>query len=436
MDTLIAEVIGCTTLVLIASSLFGAIARRFRQPAVAGQILVGVLIGPSFLGRLPGHLTELLFPHRVLPFLTVISQIAVAIFMFTVGYELDRKSFRQSCRPAVLVAAGALAVPFFLGSGSALLFKADLAGLGQARTGHSFALFMGVATSITALPVLASIVRERGLAGTTAGVTATTAAGIMDAAAWIVLAAALMGTSSGPGRPWLATLMLVSGFVVVMLLVVRPVLGRWIRHPRAVFTNQLPIALALTLGSAWVTASLGLHPVFGGLLAGLAMPGRGETPDAEVLRSMEEVSGMFLPLFFVVTGLSVNVSALPGQAFVVLAVLVAIATAGKGGPGYAASRLGGLDRKDAATVAVLVNTRGLTELIALDVGLRAHLIDQQIFSILVLMAVLSTIMTAPLLHLVRPRTTIRPARSPRPDTPAQCPGLAEPATRPGRETPV
>lgn len=405
MDTIIAEVIGAAALVLFVSSLFAVVARRCGQPAVIGQILAGILLGPSCLGRLPGHLTGRLFPHQVLPFLTVISQIAVAIFMFVVGYELGPQFSRKNCRPVVLVAAGALIIPLALGSGSALLFRAELAGLGQAHFGRSFVLFMGVATGITALPVLASIVRERGIAGTAAGVISTTAAGIMDVAAWIVLAAALIGTSSGSGRPWPLTLALVSGFALFMLLMVRPALGWWIRRPRGVFANQLPIALALTFGSAWITASLGLHPVFGGLLAGLAMQGKDKTPDPDVVRSMEDVSGVFLPLFFVVTGLSVDVSALRGNAFVLLAVFVAVATIGKAGPGYAASRLGGLDRRDSATVAVLVNTRGLTELIALNVGFSTHLIGQQLFSILVLMAVLSTVMTAPVLHLIRPRTT-------------------------------
>src|SRR5215469_2274163 len=278
MDTIIAGVIGATALVLVVSSLFGVVARRCGQPAVVGQILAGILLGQSCLGRFPGHLTDRLFPHHVLPFLNVISQMAVAIFMFVVGYELSPQFSRKNRRPAVLVAAAALVIPFAFGSGSAVLFKADLAGLGQAHFGRSFVLFMGVATAITALPVLASIVRERDIAGTTAGITSTAAAGIMDVAAWIVLAAALTGTSSESGRPWPLTLTLISGFALFMLLVVRPAVNWWIRSPRGAFANQLPIALALTLASAWITASLGLHPVFGGLLAGLAMQGKGKTP--------------------------------------------------------------------------------------------------------------------------------------------------------------
>lgn len=412
METLIADVIGDIALVLVISTLFVAVVRRLGQPAVIGQILAGICLGPSVLGRLPGHLTDRLFPHEALPYLNVISQVAVALFMFGVGYELNRKSFREGYRAALLVAAGALLVPMALGMGSVFTFRSSFHAIGQHDLGHSFVLYMGVATSITALPVLAAIMRERGISGTTAGVTATAAAGFMDVVAWIALAAAMVGTSAKPGRPWPMTLLLVTVFSVAMALAVRPVLRWWLRRSDAVLANQLPIALALTLGSAWVTASLGLHAVFGGLLAGLTMPSREGTPDPDVLRPMEEVGGVLLPLFFVVTGLSVNVASLNGSAFLLLAVLMVLASAGKTGAGYLTSRLGGLDHKDAATVAALVNTRGLTELIALNLGLTAGLINDRLFSVLVLMAVLTTLMTAPLLTLIGSRTESSPAVRP------------------------
>jgi len=407
MDILIAEVIGDVALVLAVASVLGAIARRCGQPAVIGQILAGILLGPSALGRLPGHLSARLFPHSALPALTVLSQVAVVIFMFAVGYELDRRALRRRHRAVWLVAVCALIVPMSLGAGSALVFRSQIAKLGQPHVSHSMVLFMGVALAITALPVLAAISRERGIAGTVPGVVAASAAGVMDVAAWVVLAAALVGTPGRTGRPWPETLGLIVCFAAVMLLGVRPVLRFWLSRRRAM-SNQLPVALVLALGSAWVTASLGLHPVFGGFLAGLTMPGPDGTPDAEVLRPMEEIGGILLPLFFVVTGLSVNVGALNGDAVALLVILCALASAGKLGPGYLAAKLGGLCRRDAATVAALVNTRGLTELIALNVGLSAGLIDQRLFSILVLMAVLTTIATSPLLSLIRARAAPPP----------------------------
>jgi Kef-type K+ transport system membrane component KefB len=399
MDNLIADVIGDVALIIVLSYVLGAVARRCGQPAVIGQILAGIMLGPSLLGRLPGHLTSRLFPPVILPYLSVLSQIAIVIFMFVVGYELDRRLLRGRQRAVTLVAAAALLVPLALGSGTVLLFRARFAALGQPHISRSFVLFIGVAMAITALPVLAAIIRERGIAGSAAGATATAAAGIMDVAAWLVLAA-LVGNSGKPGRPWPVLLVLIACFAAVMLLGVRPALRWWIERPGSVMSTQLPTALALALGSAWVTASLGLHPVFGGFLAGLTMPHADGAPDSQILRPMEEVGGLLLPLFFVVTGLSVNIGGLDGAAFLLLVLLCAAACAGKVGPAYLAARLGGLDPRDSATVAVLVNTRGLTELIVLNVGLQAGLIGERLFSVLVLMTVALTVMTAPLLSLL------------------------------------
>ncbi len=413
LDILTADVIGDVALVLAASSLLGALARRCGQPTVIGQILAGILLGPSLLGHLPGHLTSRLFTHAAVPFISVIAQLAVVIFMFTVGYEIDFRPLRGRGRAAPLVAAAALLVPLGLGSGLAVVARHTFVSIGESHTGRSFVLFMGVAISVTALPVLASIVRERGLAGSVAGTIATAAAGIMDVTAWLVLAAALVGTSAASSRPWLETVLLLAGFVVLMLVVIRPVLRWWFRRPGALLSSQIPVALVLAVASAWVTATLGLHPVFGAFLAGLTMAGRDDAPDADVLRVMEQAGGLLLPLFFVVTGLTMNIGALNGGNLVLLVVIVACAMLGKIGPAYGAARLSRLDRRQSATIAALVNTRGLTELIALNVGLSAGIIDQRLFTILVLMALITTIATSPLINAIR-RTGGDQEASPRP----------------------
>jgi Kef-type K+ transport system membrane component KefB len=400
MDVLIADVIGDIALILLVSWLLGGVAKRVGQPAVVGQMIAGIMLGPSVLGRLPGHLTNRLFPHSALPSLNALAQVSIVIFMFAVGYELDRRSLRTRRRAAVLVAAAALFVPMGLGSGAAAIFKSRFEALGHAHFSHASIAFMGVAVSITALPVLAAILRERNIADSVAGVTSTTAAGIMDATAWLVLAVVVAGVAHNQGRPWPETVLLISCFAVAMLLVVRPALRWWLGRRRAVLTERLPVAMMLALGSAWVTASLGLHPVFGGFLAGLTMPGSGDNPDVDVLKPMEDVSRALLPLFFMITGLSMNVGALNGSALIVLAIVCAIASAGKVIPAYLGARLGGLGSGDSTAVAVLVNTRGLTELIALNVGLAAGLIDEQLFSVLVLMAVIMTVATGPLLTLI------------------------------------
>ena len=400
LDILTADVIGDVALVIGVSSLLGAAARRCGQPTVIGQILAGILLGPSLLGRLPGHLTNRLFTHAAIPYISVIAQLAVVIFMFTVGYEIDFRPLHGRGRAAPLIAAGALLVPLALGSGLAVVARPAFISLGESHTGRSFVLFMGVAISVTALPVLASIVRERGLAGTVAGTIASAAAGIMDVAAWLVLALALAGTSAASSRPWPVTVLLLAGFVVLMLFAVRPALRWWIRRPGTLLTNQIPLALVLAVSSAWVTASLGLHPVFGAFLAGLTMPGRDDAPDADVLRTMEQAGGLLLPLFFVVTGLTMNIGALNGEDVVLLVVIVACAMLGKIGPAYAAARVSRLDRRQSATIAALLNTRGLTELIALNVGLSAGIIDQRLFTVLVLMALITTIATGPLITAI------------------------------------
>jgi Kef-type K+ transport system membrane component KefB len=408
LDALIADVIGGIALVFVLASLLGAVARKCGQPVVIGQILTGVILGPSLLGRLPGHLTSHLFPMHVLPYLNVLSQVAVAIFMFAVGYEIEFGALRRHSRVVPLVGLGALFVPMGLGIACVLLLRPEFASIGIAHEGRSFVLFMGAATSITALPVLASIVRDRGLAGTTAGVIATAAAGIMDILAWLVLAAALIGAGhSGPfSLP--VTVALLACFVVVMWVAVRPAVSWWRRRSQSVLSSPVPIAFALAMTSAWITASLGLHPIFGAFLAGLTMRGRSRMPEADVVRAMDQAASMLLPLFFVVTGLSLNIGAMRGDGFLLLAVILVIAAAGKLGPGYGLSRACGLSSRDSATVAALINTRGLTELIALNVGLSNGIINQRLFTVLVLMALITTLATGPLL------SSIKPVRAPQP----------------------
>jgi Kef-type K+ transport system membrane component KefB len=290
-----------------------------------------------------------------------------------------------------------------LGAGAVAAFRQAFTTVGQRGIDESFVLFVAVAVSITALPVLAAIVRDRGLAGTLAGAMATSAAGLMDVAAWLVLALALAGAGRGSGRSFAETLGLLLAFAIAMAFVVRPVLRWWSGRRAAVLADGLPVALVLALGSAWVTTWLGVHPMFGGFLAGLVMPRVDGAPDAGILRRTEDMGNLLLPLFFVVTGLSVNVGALRGNALVVLAVVCLVAVAGKLGAGYGASRIGGLGQRDAATVAILLNTRGLTELIALNAGLRAGVIGDRLFSVLVIMAVITTVMTDPLLRLFKAR---------------------------------
>jgi Kef-type K+ transport system membrane component KefB len=403
-------VIGDIALVVAFSLVLGGLLGRVGQPMVIGQMLTGLLLGPSLLGRLPGHLTRHLFPPAVLPALTTLAQVGVVIFMFTVGYEIDLGSLRGRGRGRAvpLIAVSALVVPLGLGIACALTFRSRFAALGELAGGHSFVLFMGVAVSITALPVLAALIRERGLAGTTVGTIATAAAGIMDVLAWLLLAAALIGTGHRGRFALPVTVLLITGFVAVMLAVIRPALSWWTSRSQSILSSPVAVAFMLAMGCAWVTASLGLQPVFGGLLAGLVMRGRHLPPDADVLNSMDQAGRLLLPLFFIVTGLSLDIGAVHGDALALLMLLVAISAAGKAGPAYAVSRLCGLEPRPAAAIAALINTRGLTELIALNVGLTDGLIHQRLFTVLVVMALVNTMVTVPLLSIIKPATAVPP----------------------------
>ena len=409
MDSIGTTVIGDVALVFVVASLLGAAARKCGQPIVIGQILTGVVLGPSLLGRLPGHLTSRLFPSEALPYLNALSQIAVVIFMFTVGYEIELGSLRRHGRVVPSVAIGALLVPMGLGIACTLLLRPEFAGIGIGHEGRSLVLFMGAASSITALPVLAAIVRERGLAGTNAGVIATAAASIMDVLAWLVLAAALIGTGHSSRFSLPVTAALIGCFAVFMLVAVRPALSWWTSRPLSVLSSPLPVAFALAMVSAWITTSLGLHAIFGAFVAGLTMRGARQAPDADLIRAMDETGNMLLPLFFVVTGLSLNVGGVRGDGLILLLAIFVIACAGKLGPGYGITRACGFSVRDSATVAALLNTRGLTELIALNVGLSEKLINQRLFTILVLMALITTFMTSPLLSWIRPVRASQPA---------------------------
>jgi len=224
----------------------------------------------------------------------------------------------------------------------------------------------------------------------------------MDVLAWLVLAAVLTGTGQSGRFSWPVTLLLTVGFVAAMPIVARPALNWWTGRSQSLLTDPVPVAFALSMGSAWVTATLGLQPVFGGFLAGLTMRPRNGVPHADVVRSMEQAGNLLLPLFFIVSGLSLDIGDIHGDALVLLVLIFLIASGGKLGPAYAASRLSGLEPRQSATVAALVNTRGLTELIALNVGLQAGLINQRLFTVLVLMALITTLMTGPLLSAIRP----------------------------------
>jgi Kef-type K+ transport system membrane component KefB len=420
IDVITAHVMAAIAVIVAASYAVGLLFRRMRQPEVVGQLLAGIVLGPSALGHLGGNVSRALFPAAIVPYLNVTSQVALVLFLFAVGYELDLRILRRQRGVVPVIAAITFTVPAALGIATAYLFESLYRSSGETHAGRpEFVLFIGVAVSITAVPVLASIVRERGIAATVPGVTALAAAALIDAVGWLMLAGVLVlaSVSSGSGHSWFKTVAELAGYVAIGAIAVRPLLRRLLRERNAGLANLVPVAVALAMASAWATAALGLHVIFGAFFAGLIMP-RSATgvADEDLLRPVLQAGRLLLPVFFMIAGLSVNLGTLNGADFLILGVVLVVAVLGKLVAGFIASRWAGLGLRDSAVVGTLMNTRGLTELIALNIGLSAGIIHQGLYTALVLMALLTTVATGPLLTFFGVSRTSSPSSGATGDT--------------------
>jgi Kef-type K+ transport system membrane component KefB len=388
-------------IVLVARA-FGYLARRLGQPPVIGEIAAGVLLGPSLLGWLAPGPSAFLFPAAAMPTLQLLSQIGVLLFMFVVGVELEPAYLRGKAQAAIAVSHFGIIIPFILGVALSLLLYRSYAPAGIPF--HAFALFSGIAMSITAFPVLARVLEERHLTHTSLGTTAITCAAVNDVTAWSILAFVVAITTAGRAVETLLAIVVLSVvFVLVMLFVGRPLLQRLL-HPDetgdAFNKERIAIVLLVLLSSALVTELIGIHALFGAFVAGAIMPVGGAFR-AGIRMRLESVSSVFLlPLFFAYTGLRTQIGLLDSVASwaVCLAVIV-VATIGKLGGTAAAARWTGLSWPDAVALGALMNTRGLMELIALNVGYDLGILTPEIFAMMVLMALITTAMTGPLLSL-------------------------------------
>ena len=389
------------------SGAFGTVARRCRQPAVVGEIVAGIALGPSLLGLLPGDLPHQLFPTAVLPYLNLLAQFGLALFMFGVGYELELTELRGQSRDTALVSTFSIAVPFLLGVPTGLLLYSGHSSVNGHRVEPlALALFAGSAMSITAFPVLARILTERGLARSRIGTLSLTCAAIGDFVAWCTLAVVVAVVAAGNSARLVRTLGGSAVFLLVVVLVLRPgarwLVGTpwWRRQSRSTVLGVVLIGVLLCSGA---TALIGLHPVFGAFAFGIIAPrAQVEQVTAGVGSTIEQMSTLLLPVFFIVTGLSVDLGSigLAGVPSLLLVITVACASKFVGAAG--AARLAGYDRRRAGAIGLLMNTRGLTELIILNIGLGLGVLDRALFTILVIMALVTTVMTGPLLDLVYP----------------------------------
>lgn len=400
------EVAAAFAVIIGISAALRPICRHIGQPVVVGQVLVGIVLGPSILGRLPGHPTERVFPSDALPYLSVIAEIGLVFFLFAVGCELDLRLLRGGVRTVMIVSGGALVVPLALGAGIGLAeWYGVLPGAVRARPELGIVLFFAVALSITAVPVLAAILREFVLLATRAGAVALASAGTMDLVGWLLLAVAL--AVAGAGRSVAIVLASSAAYILVMVVLVRPALRWWMRPQQTVRDSRTAVVLAAALASAAATGFAGLNVIFGALLLGVLMPRTSASRcEADVHDAAARAGDLLMPVFFVVTGLSVNIGALRGSDFAALALLTATAVLGKVLGGALAARSVKLGRRESAVIGILLSTRGLTELIAITAGRTAGLIDARGYTLLILMALITTALTGPLLHLVQARRLV------------------------------
>ena len=388
--------------IILAARALGAVFLRIGQPAVVGEMVAGILLGPSLLGLVLPQAQAFLFPPASLGALSLLSQIGVLLFMFVVGIEVDLQHLRKKAQAAVLVSHASIIVPFFFGAAVSLLIYQSLA---PATISFSaFALFMGIAMSITAFPVLARILEERQLTRTPLGVIAIACAAVDDITAWCMLAVvvAMVKADGLIGASLTVALALI--FIFAMLFVVRPQAARLLRVEGFDETHSKQLVagvLIFVFASALLTEAIGIHALFGAFLAGVVMPSNSKL--RSFLRErLETFSSVFLlPLFFAFTGLRTQIGLLDDwPSWLLCAGLIAVAIAGKLGGSMLAARWTGMGWKDSFSIGVLMNTRGLVELIVLNIGYDLGILSPRIFTMMVLMALVTTFMTGPILSLL------------------------------------
>lgn len=389
-------------LIIGAARLMGSLFRRLGQPPVMGEIVAGILLGPSLFGWLSPAGFAAMFPRTTQPYLVLLAELGLIFYMFLVGLEFDATHLRQRLRVAVLVSNAGIVLPFALG---VVLAVTVLHPLNQADTGVdvvSFALFTGVAMAITAFPVLARILSDRGWVATPLGTLALTCASVDDVSAWCLLAVTIAVTRTGTFLGALPTIAGIAAFAVAMLLVAprlfRPLLRRFERRG-TLDPTLLTCVYILVLLTATATAAIGIDVIFGGFLLGVVLPRNPAFREALRIRTDDFVSLVLLPIFFATSGLQTRIGLVDQpELWAAGALIILVAVAGKFLGAWGTARLMGIAPLEAWNLGWLMNTRGLTELVILNIALRLGVISPLIFTLFVLMALVTTLMAAPLLR--------------------------------------
>lgn len=390
-------------LVIGTSRVLALVLRKLGQPLVIAEVLAGIALGPSLLGVLSPSTLQLFFPASSMGLLGVISQLGLVFFMFLIGLELEPALLRGLGKSALAISPTSIALPFVLGAGVAVWLAPTLSLPGVPVS--SLVLFLGVAMSITAFPVLARILSERGLIHTPVGALAIACAAVDDVTAWCLLAfVAAVVRASGLAAAGL-TLLFAVVYCAAMWFVARPLLAKLVRQRtdrRGISQRMVAFTVVLLLLSALTTEAIGIHALFGAFFFGVIIPREGGLAHGLRERLEDLVVVLLLPLFFAFSGLRTQLGLLDSSgAWLICGLLILVAVAGKWGGSTLAARATGQSWKDAMAIGVLMNTRGLMELVVLNIGLDLGVISPQVFTMMVLMALLTTVMTSPLLAMLQ-----------------------------------
>jgi len=388
--------------IIVVSRLFGLLFIRFGQPSVIGEICAGIILGPTILGHFWPEYSLLLFPIKSLGNLQILSQVGLILFMFVVGMELDLKVLKNKMHEAVVISHASIVIPYTLGMALAYFLYVEFA----PPNIHflSFGLFMGIAMSITAFPVLARIIQERGLSRTRLGAIAITSAAADDITAWCLLAAVIAIVKAAS----LVSAALTIGFsviyVVVMIFVISPFfkrLGTIYSNKETISKGVVAVIFIMLLTSAYVTEIIGIHALFGAFLAGVIMPPNVNFRKIFIDKIEDIALVLLLPLFFVFTGLRTQIGLLnDAHLWFVCAIVIAVAIAGKFLGSAIAAKIIGQSWKDSLSIGALMNTRGLMELIVLNIGYDLGILTPTVFAMMVIMALFTTFMTGPSLTAI------------------------------------
>ncbi len=394
--------------VIVLGRVLGGVLARVRQPPVIGEVLAGIMLGPSLLGRIAPDIGAYILPAAITPSLSLVAQVGVVLYMFLVGLELNLDRVGARAHATVAISHASIVAPFVLGSTLALYLYPRFSTSDVPFT--SFALFIGVAMSITAFPVLARILADRGMTHSELGIIALTCAAVDDVTAWCLLAC-VVGVAQARPESALIVVALTLVFIAVMLILVKPLVQRLVAASEQ---RQNWQTVALTLAgvavSALATERIGVHAIFGAFLFGAIVPHDSRLARTWTANLTGPVTTSLLPAFFAFAGMRTRVDLVSGLfAWLICGLIIVVATAGKFGGTFAAARLTGIGVRQAAGLGFLMNTRGLMQLIVLNIGLDLGVLTPALFTMMVLMALATTMATSPLVDAVlseRPCATI------------------------------